>query len=57
MARENTGFNADFYAAHLYAAFNGLTGECPAGDIGAAIETWLVGHAEVVTSRRFTVSW
>jgi hypothetical protein len=44
LARENTCFNADFYAAHLYAAFNGLTGECPAGDIGAAIGTWLVGH-------------
>ena len=46
LARENTCFNADFYAGHLYAAFNGLTGECPAGDIGAAIETWLVGSAQ-----------
>jgi hypothetical protein len=40
LARENTCFNADFFAAHLYAAFHGLTGECPAGDIGTAIETW-----------------
>lgn len=46
LARENTCFNADFYAGHLYAAFNGLTGECPAGDIAAAIQTWLAGHAE-----------
>lgn len=44
LARENTCFNADFFAAHLYAAFHGLTGECPAGDIGAAIQTWLVGY-------------
>ncbi len=44
LARENTCFNADFYAAHLYAAFNGLTGECPAGDIGAAMQAWLVAR-------------
>jgi hypothetical protein len=44
LARENTCFNADFFAAHMYAAFHGLTGECPAGDIGTAIQTWAVGH-------------
>jgi len=40
LARESTCFNADFFAAHLYAAFRGWTGECPGGDIGTAIETW-----------------
>jgi hypothetical protein len=45
LSRENSCFNADFYAAHLYAAFRGLTGECPGGDIGTAIQTWLVGRA------------
>jgi hypothetical protein len=40
LSRENTCFNADFFAAHLYAAFRGWTGECPGGDIGTAIETW-----------------
>jgi hypothetical protein len=45
LARENTCFNADFYAAHLWAAFHGFTGECPAGDIGTAIQTWYQGTA------------
>jgi hypothetical protein len=40
LSRENTCFNADFFAAHLYAAYQGWTGECPGGDIGTAIETW-----------------
>ncbi len=43
LARENTCFNADFYAARLYSAFHGLTGETPAGDIGAAIQSWYSG--------------
>jgi hypothetical protein len=46
LARESTCFNADFFAAHTYAAFHGLTGECPAGDIGAAIQTWAVGESK-----------
>jgi hypothetical protein len=44
LSRENSCFYADFYAAHLYSAFHGLTGECPSGDIGVAIQTWLVGQ-------------
>ncbi|HJU28492.1 MAG TPA: hypothetical protein VJ718_04950, partial [Candidatus Binataceae bacterium] len=46
----NTCFNADFYAAHLWAAFQGFTGECPAGDIGAAIQTWYSGSASAAGS-------
>jgi hypothetical protein len=45
LARENTCFNADFYAGHLYAAFHGWTGECPASDIAAAIQSWFSGQA------------
>jgi hypothetical protein len=45
LSRENACFNADFFAAHLYSAFHGLTEECPGGDIGIAIQTWLVGQA------------
>jgi hypothetical protein len=44
LSRENTCFNADFYAARLWAAFNGITGECPQGDIGACVESWMYGH-------------
>jgi hypothetical protein len=44
LARENTCFNADFYAAHLYSAFHGLTGETPASDIGTAIQSWFSGY-------------
>jgi hypothetical protein len=43
LARENTCFNADFYAAHLYSAFHGLTGETTAGDIGRALQSWYSG--------------
>jgi hypothetical protein len=50
LARENTCFNADFYAAHLWAAFHGLTGETPAGDIGAAIQSWDTGNAPTAGS-------
>jgi hypothetical protein len=44
LSRENACFNADFFAGHLYAAWRGWTGEDPGGDIGTAIQTWLVGH-------------
>jgi hypothetical protein len=44
LARENTCFNADYYAAHLYAVFHGLTRETPPGNIGTAIQCWFVGH-------------
>lgn len=43
LARENTCFNADYYASHLYAAFHGLTGETPPGNIGTAIQCWFLG--------------
>jgi hypothetical protein len=44
LSRENTCFNGDFYAGHLYAVFHGMTGEAPAGDIGAAIQAWYSGY-------------
>jgi len=40
LARENTCFNADFYAAYIYSAFNGLLTGVPGGDIGTAIQSW-----------------
>jgi len=43
LARENTCFNADFYAGRLYSAFHGLTGETPPNDIGTAIQSWFSG--------------
>lgn len=44
LARENTCFNADFYAGHLYAAFQGWTNEgATKGDIGASIQSWFQG--------------
>jgi hypothetical protein len=42
--RENTCYNADYYAAYEWATFNGLTGFAPAGDIGAAIQSWYQGN-------------
>ena len=45
LARENSCFNADFWAGRLFAAFNGITGQSPAGDIGSAIESWYQGWA------------
>ena len=45
LARESSCFNADFWAGRLFAAFNGITGQSPAGDIGAAIESWYAGSA------------
>jgi hypothetical protein len=44
LARENTCFNADFYAAHLYSAFHALTGETTPGDIGRALQSWYSGY-------------
>jgi hypothetical protein len=44
LARENTCFNADFYAGHFYSAFHGLTGETPPGNIGTALQCWYAGH-------------
>lgn len=46
LARQNTCFNADYWAAHLYSAFHGLSGECSGPlDIGGAIQTWYDGSA------------
>jgi hypothetical protein len=52
LARESTCFNADFFAAHLWSAFNHgtappLTGECSGVtlDIGGAIQSWFDGSA------------
>jgi hypothetical protein len=51
LARENTCFNADFFAGRMWAVFNNgkaasLTGECSnVLDIGGAIQTWLDGSA------------
>jgi hypothetical protein len=47
LARENTCFNADYYAARLYSAFHGLTGECDGtgGDIGTELQEWYDGSA------------
>jgi hypothetical protein len=43
LARENSCFNADFYAAYMYAAFNGLIGGTGGGNIGTAVQSWGYG--------------
>jgi hypothetical protein len=45
LARESTCFNADMWAANIYASFHGLDGYTSGGDIGAAIQTWFQGDA------------
>jgi hypothetical protein len=46
LARENTCFNADYWAAHTYSVFHGLTGECKTPlDIGGAVQAWYDGSA------------
>lgn len=42
LARQNSCFNADVYAAHLWATFNGYA-PIPGRNIGWAIETWYEG--------------
>lgn len=46
LARENTCFNADFWAGRLFSTFHGLTGQSPAGNVDAAIESWYAGTAQ-----------
>ena len=45
LARESSCFNADFWAARLFATFHGITGQSPSGDIGSAIQSWYDGSA------------
>ena len=45
LARENTCFNAEFYAAIIYGIYTGVIAKAPAGNIGAAIESWYTGSA------------
>jgi hypothetical protein len=45
LARESTCFNADIWAATIYASFHGLDGYTSGGDIGTAIQTWFQGDA------------
>jgi hypothetical protein len=46
LARENSCFNADYYAARLYASFHGLTGVSPGGNISTAIQAWFQNYAQ-----------
>jgi hypothetical protein len=45
LARENSCFNADFFAAWIYSAFNGLQTGTSGGDVGTAIQSWYSGQA------------
>jgi hypothetical protein len=54
LARENTCFNADFFAAWVFASFHGIVGS-PGGDIGAAIESWYSGSATSAGSYTFSL--
>ena len=45
LSRENTCFNAEFYAAIIYGIYTGVIAKAPPGDIGAAIESWYSGYA------------
>jgi hypothetical protein len=40
LARENSCFNADFFASWIYSTFNGLIPGVSGGDIGTAIQSW-----------------
>lgn len=59
LARENTCFNFDFWAAHMYAAFHGLTGECSGKtlDVGGAVQTWADGSATCATGGYTAIIW
>jgi hypothetical protein len=50
LARENTCFNADFFAAWLFAAFHGLTGENRGGNITAAIQSYNPSSAVYISN-------
>ncbi|GEM_PF-2983559 len=45
LARENSCFNADFFAGRIYSIFHGLSSDmAPGGDIGIALQSWYSGH-------------
>ena len=55
LARENTCFNVDFYAAIIYGIYTGVIAKAPAGDIGAAIESWYSGYASAADGYANTI--
>jgi hypothetical protein len=47
LARENSCFNADFFAGRIYSIFHGLSSDmAPGGDIGIALQSWYSGHTK-----------